>query len=294
MHKQTPSFQKKKYPFSMHHTTNNNNNHTNNNKTNNHYTKEITNQTHSYNDVFQDLQDYMFHAKNLTQYTKYNIETLIQKNIKKSPPPKKSIAIQPKPHSVKQNDLFSSMHKDTLFWCFYVLKNGFSDYETIGNQHFVIEKKIKFQYIDIVRQKKELLKMHKIKPFSDLEDDLANNEIISIKTFIALCIIENINVMIIHKRKFYESINNDTGKISIIYRNDEPLKYVLESTPSNETIQKYKDTYLKMSSYDSSLKAMSSYKLDELLDICKKLNILLDGTKKKTKKDIYQEIVTVF
>jgi hypothetical protein len=33
----------------------------------------------------------MFHAKNLTQYTKYNIETLIQKNIKKSPPPKKSI-----------------------------------------------------------------------------------------------------------------------------------------------------------------------------------------------------------
>ena len=51
-----------------------------------------------------------------------------------------------------------------------------------------------------------------------------------------------------------------------------------------------------MNSFDSSLKAMTSYKLEELLDLCKKLDINIeimknDEKKKKSKKDIYQLLV---
>ena len=47
-----------------------------------------------------------------------------------------------------------------------------------------------------------------------------------------------------------------------------------------------------MSSFDSILKSMGSYKLDELTDLCKKLNISIEASKKKiTKKDIYELLV---
>jgi len=64
-----------------------------------------------------------------------------------------------------------------------------------------------------------------------------------------------------------------------------------------EIIKKYKETYLKMSNFDTSLKSISSYKLDELIDLCKKLDLNIEEFKKKeckqklTKKDIYEILV---
>jgi hypothetical protein len=51
-----------------------------------------------------------------------------------------------------------------------------------------------------------------------------------------------------------------------------------------------------MSNFDTSLKAMSSYKVDELLELCKKLEINIDIKEKKkmTKKDIYELLVQQF
>ena len=93
----------------------------------------------------------------------------------------------------KKNETNENIYKpyraDSLFWCFYILKYGFSKYEMeVGNQHFPIEKKEKFKYIDELRKQnnKDLLKIHKIKPFTELEDDLANKDKISIKTFVPI------------------------------------------------------------------------------------------------------------
>jgi hypothetical protein len=52
-----------------------------------------------------------------------------------------------------------------------------------------------------------------------------------------------------------------------------------------------------MTSFDTSLKSMSSYKLDELTELCKKLDIIIDNPdckKKKTKRDIYELLVLQF
>ena len=53
-----------------------------------------------------------------------------------------------------------------------------------------------------------------------------------------------------------------------------------------------------MSSFDATLKSIGSYKLDELLDLCKKLDINIEQNmnkkedkKKLTKKDIYELLV---
>jgi hypothetical protein len=53
-----------------------------------------------------------------------------------------------------------------------------------------------------------------------------------------------------------------------------------------------------MPSFDYKLKSISSYKIDELVDICKKLNINLENNKndkkKLLKKDIYELVSQQF
>jgi len=279
---------------------------------------ELTNSDGSY-------AKFMFNSKNLRQFTRHNIDVLVPGTIHKTVhecnpkkplipkdtiyKPKDTIS-KPKDTMYKPKDtIYKPLKKDSLFWCFFILKYGYSKYEMeVGNQHFVIEKQEKFKYIDEVRKSsnKELLKMHKIKPLSLLEDDLANQERISIKTFFALCIIEKINIMLIDKRKVYEILTTDDPKIHVIHRNSLSHEHYIELDVSIDTINMYRETYYKMLTFDVSLKSMASYKVEELLELCKKLQIVLeDGKdsekkeekekkKKLSKKDIYELLVQQF
>jgi hypothetical protein len=199
----------------------------------------------------------------------------------------------------KKDNMYKPKQKDSLFWCFYILKHGFFNYEMeINNQYFVIEKNEKFRYINLLRNNKDLLKIHKIKPFTELEDDLAHKDKISIKTFVALCLLENINFLLVNKCKFYEFLCTDNNPIHIIHRNNDSYEHSIELDTSEEIIKKYRDNYFKLSSFDTKLKSISSYKLEELIILCKKLDINLDihsnsteGKKKLSKKDIYELLV---
>ena len=107
--------------------------------------------------------------------------------------------------------------KDSLFWCLYILKNGWFDFE-VENRHFTVEKETKFKYIDCIKTPdiKAKLKMHKLTPFNKLEEDLAYNPQISLKTFAALCMIENINVKIVDEEttSWVWDVNNPVHVIS--------------------------------------------------------------------------------
>ena len=280
------------------------------------------------NDLMTDLQDYMFTSKNLIRFTKHmiqtdvkprasdkniiknnkytntstnintnsstNINTNTSTNINKNTSTNTSINTK----RIKEA-IYKPKQKDSLFWCFYILKNGYSNYEMeINNQYFVIEKTEKFKYIEMIRKNKDILKIHKIRPLTELEDDLANKDKISVKTFFALCILENINVLLVDRRKIFELKCVDIDEshpVNIIHRNSKTYEHHIELNASEEILNKYRDTYYKMSNFDSTIKAIGSYKIDELLDLCKKLDINIsineEGKKKKTKKDIYEILV---
>lgn len=238
---------------------------------------------------------FMFNSKNLRQVVKHMIDS--PKNPVK--PVKPVNPVNPVKFVKPKDIMYKPGKSDSLFWCFYILKYGLSKYEMeVGNQHFIIEKQEKFKYIDELRKTtvKELLKTHKIKPFSLLEDDLANQSRISIKTFFALCIVENINVILIDKRKIYEIMMTDDPKIHVVHRNSMSYEHHIELDVTIDAINVYKDTYYKISSFDSGLKTMTSYKVEELLELCKKLDIVLDVSDKKRylKKDIYELLVQHF
>ena len=296
-----------------------------NNRMNNH--NKMNNKQYN---VVECLQDYMFTSANLARYNKdVYVSTCSNKKIQtnedafinnysnthgkviKTPVIKSPVI---KSQDIKSQDktpvfntnIYKPMKKDSLFWCFFILKYGFSKYEMeIGSQHFLVEKTEKYANIDLLRtkQNKDLLKINKIKPLSDLEDDLANKERISIKTFFALCVIEKMNILLVDNRKIYQSINNDSPIINVIHRNSKTYEHHIELNVSNETISEFREKYYNVSGFDNALKSMTAYKLDELHDICKQLNInILENVKdtvnakpkKLTKKDIYELIVQNF
>ena len=308
-----------------------------NTRLNNHNMNNQKMNNKQYN-VVECLQDYMFTSANLARYNKdVYVSTCSNKKVQinehsfinnysnthakviKTPVIKSQDIKTPviKSQDIKtpviktptiNTNIYKPMKKDSLFWCFFILKYGFSKYEMeIGSQHFLVEKTEKYANIDLLRtkQNKDLLKINKIKPLSDLEDDLANKERISIKTFFALCVIEKMNILLVDNRKIYQSINNDSPIINVIHRNSKTYEHHIELNVSNEAITEFREKYYNVSGFDNALKSMTAYKLDELHNICKQLNInILDNVKEKdtvnakpkklTKKDIYELIVQNF
>jgi hypothetical protein len=267
----------------------------------------VYNNNQNSSSIINDLQDYMFTSKNLIRFTKHIIKLSDNKhNEYKNSKYKEIKQTNNNKHSSTKNNEINNKYipkqKDSLFWCFYILKYGYSNYEMeINNQYFVIEKQEKFKYIDTIRRNKDILKLHKIKPYTEIEDDLANKDKISVKTFFALCILEKINVLLVDKRKIYEYICIDIDEkhpLHIIHRNSQTYEHYIELNATTEILDKYRETFLKITSFETGLKSIGSYKVDDLLDLCKKLDINIENgnnnsncKKKKTKKDIYEMLV---
>lgn len=94
---------------------------------------------------------------------------------------------------------------DSLFWCFYMIhltqSGGYAD-SVLAFQppSFLAEKPIKIRYAERFEGFKEQMKALGLKPFTEIRGDLANMEsraCIGIKTFFALCLMEDLNVMLV-------------------------------------------------------------------------------------------------
>jgi hypothetical protein len=190
---------------------------------------------------------------------------------------------------------FSPKQKDSLFWCFYILKYGEQKYEMLENINIVLEKRLKIEYIEKIRKEKQIVKSHKFATLTHLENQLANEEKIDLPTFFTLCVIENINILYVCKKTYFELLMND-DKIHIIHRLDNYSKYGYEGIEKSK-IELYRSTLFKLESVDKPIKSISSYKVSELLEFCSKLGIEIyvkDTTKSKSKKDLYESLIQYF
>jgi hypothetical protein len=243
----------------------------------------------NYNHVLFNLQDYMLTDKFIQR---------LSIPIQEAP----IIPIQ-KIHEVPivqvipkiQNDLFFPKEKDSLFWCFYIMKNGETKYEMLENKSFVIEKKFKIDYVEKIRKEKQIVKSHKFATLTHLENQLANEEKIDLPTFFTLCVIENINILYVCKKTYFELLMND-DKIHIIHRLDNYSKYGYEGIEQSR-IELYRSTLFKVDSVEKPIKSISSYKVSELVEFCTKLGIeicIKDTNKNKSKKDLYESLIQYF
>jgi hypothetical protein len=244
----------------------------------------------SYNHVFDELQNYILNDENIQKSLKMKITNSNSKNEKPSNIIKSII---------KKSDLFIPNQQDSLFWCFYIMKNGEISYETLNNKNSLVAKQIKIDLVSTIRKNKDTLKIYKFDTKTNIENNLANDNNINSKTFLSLCAIENINVIYISKKTYYELLMNDTNIIYILHELPDSKyhnKYGFELA-TEDSINKIKSSLYKLDSVDKPIKAASSYKVSDLIEICNKLAIETNNKetgKNKSKKDLYESIIQYF
>ena len=237
-----------------------------------------------YNDVINQLQYYMLDE----QLIKKSLDNRLENNLTKH------IKIFEKNIKERMN-IFSPKQKDTLFWCFYILKYGEQTYEMLENINIVIEKRLKIDYVEKIRKEKQIVKSYKFATLTHLENQLANEEKIDLNTFFTLCVIENINVLYVCKKTYFELLMND-DKVHIIHRLDNYSKYGYEGIEQPK-LELYRSTLFKVDCVEKPVKSISSYKVSELVEFCTKLGIdicIKDTNKNKSKKDLYESLIQYF
>jgi hypothetical protein len=249
----------------------------------------MNNNSNQYNDVLNDLQDYMLNEDNMIKSLRMKIE-----------PVAKDIRSVKQSNNTTRQELFIPNQQDTLFWCFYTIKNGDVKYETLNNKNSLIAKQMKIELVDLIRKNKDIVKMYKFDTISNLESNLANDNNLNVKTFFTLCAIENINVIFIRKNTYYEMLMNDSNEIYIVHEIQSQSKYNNKygyQMGTNESISNIRNTFFKLEAIDKPIKAISAYRLDELINISNKLVINIYNnitSKQKSKKELYESIIQYF
>jgi len=232
-------------------------------------------------DVIQTIID------NQLYFQKINDKDILKKN------PTNKISMDPQNKNVSLASLrFEPNDKDTLFWCFYVIRHGIEKYHMLERRNFILEKKLKIEYIELLRKEKQMLKTYKFATLTHIEDQLANHAKIDFKTFITLCTLENINIHFIKNKTCFTHLMNDTEDVFVIFYLDKD-RYAFQKINKNELV-KYTESYYVLDNMDKPLKSIGSYKVHELIDICSKLGIETirsDNKKTKTKPELYESIV---
>lgn len=170
---------------------------------------------------------------------------------------------------------------DRLFWIFYELcyKDSFLEFD----KNFKKEKEIKIDSIKKLPEYKDLLKNYKLK-ILDLENELLNENKITVKGFFALCLVNGINIFYIWDNKYIQILSNNDSEI-IYLRNDKNREVELLDKEKAELVI---SNHFLVENIDKWIKSVNSYTKNELLSISNRLKIVLNN--KITKEIIYEAI----
>ena len=89
-------------------------------------------------DLIFELEPYILNEKNMSIYLKYNLKNYFindkkNNNIEQEQPAKINTKFK----------LFVPPEEDSLFWCYYIIKNGDIEYEMLNNKNSLLAKQLK-------------------------------------------------------------------------------------------------------------------------------------------------------
>jgi hypothetical protein len=242
------------------------------------------------NDI--DFEPYILNENNMISYLKYKFNTSSVKNITEKKCEKSEIS--------KKSNIFSPKENDSLFWCYYIILNGETAYEMINVRNILVEKSNKFEYVNKIRSNKPIVKTYKFDTLTNIESNLANDDYISIKTIMTLCAIDKINIIFVTRKTYFELLMNDDKPIYVIrdleIQTRYKKKYGYEIADIN-MLEEIRKTLYKVETLDKPIKALSYYKVQDLVEICNKLAIEIinkENGKTKTKNQLYEALIQYF
>ena len=187
-----------------------------------------------------------------------------------------------------------------LFWCLYIFLNDVDQYIHLNN-HFKIEQSTKIAAIESIRLERDRLKIYKMKP-DEIENDLLNEKSINIKTLDCLALLHNMNIIYIKNKTYYlmnYNVDEDIRKCkNIVQERNRDIKIVRDF--SKISLDSILDSYYKIDNISKAINSISAYRLADIIEICKRLEIDITKTgenkqvKNKLKQELYTEIIQYF
>ena len=270
---------------------------------------------------FSNLKDYMLYTINNSSYHKDSIFSnnsnnsnnsidISKKSEIKSKQPNQFVdynKMKSKYNEKNINNIQKNLLSDKLFWCYYKLINNYVDKDIENINSFSVEKEEKIKLVEKIRNSKELFKKYKIRK-NIVEGEILNDKSISLYTFQALCMLNNLNVIVIKDNNTYTYFNyknlEDTtinlknyNAIKLTYNNSSSISknFDINMEVSDKDIQEVLNKFYFVQDLDKPIKSISSYKANELSEIATKLNINIysNCSKIKTKKELYENIIKI-
>lgn len=181
-------------------------------------------------------------------------------------------------------------YNDSLFWCWNIfINNNLQEYIFSNNNQFQVEKDNKINYVSLIRNNKQKLKELKIKR-NNVENNLVNDIKLNLNTVYSLCIIHNCNFIYIDDYMYFNKIVDVNKRYCVIKK--EKDNYGIYLNDSIQDIIELKNKLIVVDNIDKPLKSITNYKREQLINMCKILNIVyeIEGQKKFTKKKLYSLI----
>lgn len=251
-----------------------------------------------------DYKTLILNELNMQDYLKYKIAYSNNNNKNNN---NNNNKLKPVPNNMKnnmtnKNKLFIPKEQDTLFWCYFMISKGEVEYELLSNKNALTTKQMKIEYVSKIRENKSLLKIktYKFDTLANIESNLANDTFINIKTMLSLCVIDNLNIIFLFNKCYYELLlNDDSGSYFVVHEMNNNSKYAKKygfQTMTNEEVNEIRTNYYQVERIDKPFKSISSYKLPELHSIVMKLglNDKNENNKAKNKTELYEDILQYF
>jgi len=242
-----------------------------------------------------EYEPYILNDNNMSSYLKYKLINKQNNSVLSNTNKENEIKKQQINESI-----FFPKEQDSLFWCYYIISSGESNYEMINVRNSLVAKQIKINYVNKIRLNKPVVKTYKFDTITNIESNLANDNNINIKSVMTLCAIDKINIIFISRKTYYELLMNDSEPIYILremyYQSKYNKKYGFEIANTN-LLEEIRTSLYKVETLDKPVKAISSYKLQDLINICNKLAIEIkhiNTGKNKTKNELYESLLQYF
>lgn len=191
---------------------------------------------------------------------------------------------------------YSPKQPDTLFWCIFIIANGYGEYINVGRNYGVKELEIKQKVGQFVAncEYKKYATNYKITNALRQEihsELLTSQKETSFPCLMVLCCYYKINVVLVHPTsKIMLEFVSDTDEDTPYYvlKRDNAGKYSVDTDKKTwKDIQEMKERLVCLDNYLKPMKAMGNYKIDDLEALANRLGVF-DATKKYKKAELYQ------
>lgn len=250
------------------------------------------------------FKDVMFTTENYNINNNFEVDIVVEPEIRpptiaEEPVPLPQLAPVIEPPSMPNSPtMIAPNHPDTLFWCLYIAMYGYNDYLQIGRNYGVKELEIKQKIGEYIKLNASKLKLTNYKVTKACVQEILSELLTSQKETSMICLIAmtvyfNINVVLLQpaKKNMVEFIGQKDAELPCyVLHKDTYGKYTIQETPATtEQMEELRQSNICLDSYIRPLRAMTTYKMDDLVHIATKLGSI-DLTVKIKKPELYEQI----